>query len=104
MSGGRLLQHDRPARLVTHPADPFVSQLVGVGERALRLLALTPARQLAVAGAVPGPALPANASLREALSELLWSGAEAVNVAGDDGPPASVTLGSILRHGRQAAP
>jgi osmoprotectant transport system ATP-binding protein len=104
MSGGRLLQHDRPARLVTHPADPFVSQLVGVGERSLRLLALTPARQLAVPGAVPGPTLPATASLREALSELLWSGAEAINVAADDGPPHSVTLASILRHGRQAAP
>ena len=103
MSGGRLLQHDRPARLVTHPADPFVSQLVGVGERSLRLLALTPAAELAAPGAVDGPAVPASASLRDALSELLWSGADAINVAGDDGQsPRHVTRAAILRHGRQA--
>ncbi|HWJ06906.1 MAG TPA: ABC transporter ATP-binding protein [Steroidobacteraceae bacterium] len=103
MSGGRLLQHDRPARLVTHPADPFVSQLVGATERALRLLALTPAHEIARPGVVEGPTLPGTATLRELLDALVWSGAAAANVA--DGAGAAdrhVTLGAVLAHGRRA--
>jgi osmoprotectant transport system ATP-binding protein len=102
MSGGRLLQHDRPARLVTHPADPLVAQLVGTTERALRLLALTPAAAIAQPGGVDGPTLPATATLREALAELVWSGARAANVTDPSGTPRHVTLPAILAHGRNA--
>src|SRR5205807_1620060 len=43
MSHGRLLQYDRPAVLLTRPADPFVSRMTGVSDRAMRLLWLTTA-------------------------------------------------------------
>ena len=50
MSQGRLLQHDRPAMLITRPADPFVSQLIGSGDKSLKLLSLTTAGEVAQPG------------------------------------------------------
>ena len=41
MSQGRLLQCDRPAQLLTHPADALVAKMTGSADRALRLLSLT---------------------------------------------------------------
>jgi len=35
MSHGRVLQYDRPAVLLTHPADPFVARMTGSADRAL---------------------------------------------------------------------
>jgi len=104
MSHGRLLQHGRPAELVTQPADPFVSQLIGTGERALRLLALTAASELVEPGEAEGAPMPARATLREVLAELVWRGASAVPIAGpDDAPLGRVTLQAVLAHGRRAA-
>src|SRR5271154_1902920 len=51
MSQGRVLQYDRPAVLITRPADPFVSQMTGLADRAMRLLSLTTAGEVAVPGA-----------------------------------------------------
>jgi osmoprotectant transport system ATP-binding protein len=104
MSGGRLLQYDRPAALISRPADPFVSQLIGTSDRALRLLSLTTAGETAAAGLVDGPAVPASASLRDVLADLVWRGATAVNVADADGQPIGhLTLGAILALGRSEA-
>jgi osmoprotectant transport system ATP-binding protein len=103
MSRGRLLQHDRPAVLVTAPADPFVAQLIGTTERALRLLSLTTAGELAEPGAVEGPAIAASATLREALAELVWSGATEARVTDASGAPIGrITLAAVLAHGRRA--
>jgi osmoprotectant transport system ATP-binding protein len=101
MSRGRLLQHDTPAQLITAPADPFVTQLVGTTDRSLRLLSLTRAADLSVPGAVDGPSVPADASLREVLSEIVWSGAGSANVVVADGTARHLTLGAILAHGRR---
>jgi osmoprotectant transport system ATP-binding protein len=105
MSNGRLLQYDRPEVLLTQPADPFVSQLTGSADRALKLLSLTSAGEVAAA-VDPGdddPAVPATASLREALAELVWRGATAARVVGDQGQTLGrLTLESILAHGRRA--
>ena len=93
MSGGRLLQYDRPEVLLTRPADPFVSQLTGSADRALKLLSLTTAGET-VAAEAPGdddPTVPANATLRDALAELVWRGATAARVVGDQGQ----TLGRL---------
>jgi osmoprotectant transport system ATP-binding protein len=104
MSKGRLLQYDRPAQLITHPADPFISQLIGTSDRSLRLLSLTRATELAEPGVAEGPTVPATASLREVLAELVWSGATTANVAGPAGAPGGrVTLAAILAHGRNGA-
>lgn len=103
MSGGRLLQCDHPARLLTAPADPLVAQMTGSADRALRLLSLTTVSALSRPGAVSGPCLPAGASLREALSELLWRGADAANIASDATAGAHVRLADIIAHGREQA-
>jgi osmoprotectant transport system ATP-binding protein len=101
MSRGRLLQYDRPAMLLTHPADPFVSRLTGTADRALKLLSLTTAADALEAGAADGPAVDATASLRDVLAELVWSGAAAASVRRADGTPAGhVTLAGILARGK----
>jgi osmoprotectant transport system ATP-binding protein len=101
MSGGRLLQYDRPAQLLMHPADPFVSRMTGVSDRAMRLLSLTTAGEVAMPGAAEGPTVVASATLREVLSELLWQGAPAATVVKADGTPCGrVTVDAILAHGR----
>ncbi len=101
MSGGRLLQYDEPAQLLTHPADPFVSRMTGLGDRALRLLSLTQAAAVALPGAAPGPKLQGSASLREALSEMLWSGSQSCEVIGiEGGAPTHLTVNAILERAR----
>ena len=104
MSHGRLLQYDRPAALITRPADPFVAQLIGLGDRSLKLLSLTTAGEIAAAGTVSGPTIAASLSLRDTLSELVWHGVEAANVSGPDGTATGhVTLAALLAHGRQVS-
>jgi osmoprotectant transport system ATP-binding protein len=101
MSHGRVLQYDRPAVLLTCPADPFVSRMTGIADRAMRLLSLTTAGEAAQPGAGDGPAVPAAASLRDVLSELVWHGAESATVINADGTPGGcLTVARILAHGR----
>jgi osmoprotectant transport system ATP-binding protein len=101
MSQGRLLQHDRPEALLTRPADPFVSQLIGAEDRSLKLLSLATAGAAAEPGTVDGPAVAESASLREVLAELLWRGAAAANVVAADGTALGhVRLASIQARGR----
>jgi osmoprotectant transport system ATP-binding protein len=103
MSQGRLLQYDRPAVLLTHPADPFVTRMTGLTDRALRLLSLTTAGELAAPGAASGPEVPAAASLRDALSQILWCGAQGAQVMGSDGRPCGqLSIAAILAHARPA--
>jgi osmoprotectant transport system ATP-binding protein len=101
MSRGRLLQYDRPAVLLTRPADPFVSRMTGLADRAMRLLSLVSAGEVALPGASDGPAVPPTASLREVLSELLWSGADSARVVEADGTVRGrLTVDAILARGR----
>ncbi|OLB13580.1 MAG: amino acid ABC transporter ATP-binding protein [Gammaproteobacteria bacterium 13_2_20CM_66_19] len=101
MSLGRVLQYDRPAVLLTRPADPFVARMTGVSDRAMRLLSLTTAGEAALPGASEGPTVAASASLREVLSELLWRGAESAIVTDADGTPRGrLTVAAILARGR----
>ena len=87
MSQGRLLQYDRPATLLTQPADSFVARMTGLSDRALKLLALTSAGEAALPGSSDGPRVASSASLREVLSELLWRRAPSASVVGEDGAP-----------------
>jgi osmoprotectant transport system ATP-binding protein len=101
MSGGKLLQYDRPAVLLTHPADPFVSRMTGVSDRALKLLSLTTAGEAALPGGLDGPQVPDTSTLRDVLSELTWAGAGAAAVIGADGTARGhLTLADILARGR----
>ena len=80
MSQGRLLQYDRPAELLTRPADPFVARMTGIADRAFRLLSLPTAGEVATPGMPACVQIAAAATLRDALSELVWHGAEAASV------------------------
>ena len=101
MSAGRLLQYDRPAVLLTRPADPLVARMTGLSDRAMKLLSLTMAGEVALPGGSDGPGVAASASLREVLSELLWCGADSVAVLGEDGRPRGhLTVAAILARAR----
>ena len=104
MHEGRLLQFDSPRALLTRPTDPFVVRLTGTEDRALRLLSLLRAGDVAHAGAVAaGLSVASSASLRDVLSEMLWRGASEASVLDENGRPAGhVTLAEILAHGRSA--
>ena len=121
MSEGRLLQYDRPEVLVMHPADPLVARMTGSAERAMRLLSLTTAGEALAESAANAsantpintsasapeiaaagePIIPASASLREALSELLWRGSDSGTVVdADNKPRGRLTVAAILARGR----
>ena len=101
MSQGRMLQYDKPAVLLTQPADPLVARMTGIADRALRLLSLTSVGEIAVPGQSEGPEISATASLREALSDLLWRGAGSGRVMRSDGTAQGVvTIAAILAHGK----
>jgi len=101
MRQGQLLQYDRPAVLLTHPSDPFVARMTGLTDRAMKLLALTTAGEAALPGGSDGPCVASSASLRDVLSELLWSGAASALVLGEDGSPrGQLPVAAILARGR----
>ena len=101
MSQGRVLQYDRPAMLLIRPTDPFVTRMTGLADRALRLLSLITAAEAAVPGTSEGPAVQGSASLRDVLSELVWSGADSARVVDADGTARGcLTVAAILAHGR----
>ena len=101
MSRGRVLQYDRPAVLITRPAAPFVSQMTGMADRAMRLLSLTSAGEVALPGAAGEFSIAASASLRDALSELVGRGADAAAIVDTTGTVRGhLTVAAILAHGR----
>lgn len=103
MSEGRILQYGPPADLLIRPADPLVSRMTGIADRAMKLLSLTTAGEAAVPGVSQGPEIAASASLREVLSELVWQGVESAAVIDSDGrPKGRLTLAAILARGRVA--
>jgi osmoprotectant transport system ATP-binding protein len=88
MREGEIVQHGTPLEIVTHPADDFVSDLVGGGD-ALRRLSLIAAES--IMGPVPAGelldehAVEPQTDLRRVLDMLLRSGATSVQVAEADG-------------------
>ena len=99
MRAGRFEQLAAPETLVARPATPFVAELVGEEGRALRLLSLLPLTPLLRPGTAEGPVLDPGASLADALSLMIWTGREALPVAG----AGIVTRADILAAGRQGA-
>jgi osmoprotectant transport system ATP-binding protein len=97
--GGRLAQYDTPEEILEHPVDEFVADFVG-RDRALKALALRTLGELELSP-VSGdglPQLPADASLRDALSLLVAQHRDALVVVGADGSPLGVaTREDILR-------
>ncbi len=100
LDNGRLLQYDKPTRLLTAPASAQVSALTGTADRALRLLSLDTVMVAMAPGHADGLQLSASMSLRDALSALIWAGVRAATVCGADGEVVGqVTLEAILARG-----
>ena len=83
--GGVLAQYDTPDAILAHPADDFVKQFIGE-DRALRRLALRTLNDVPLRPVDgDGPRLPAETSVRNAVSQMLEVHAEQVVVTGADG-------------------
>ncbi|MDP0927765.1 ABC transporter ATP-binding protein [Paracoccus onubensis] len=80
MDEGKLVQFAPPAEIIGNPASDFVAELLGPSDRAFRLLSLSRLADHVEPGEAMGEALPSTASLRDAYSELLWSGRTAAPV------------------------
>jgi osmoprotectant transport system ATP-binding protein len=103
MNEGRLVQFDRPDRLLAEPRDAFVADFVGA-DRALKALALVTAAEAAAPVAAPdhAPSVAGDVSLREALSVMLAAHADQVSVVNGAGRPVGRLTLAMIRD--RAAP
>ncbi|MCW1413602.1 ABC transporter ATP-binding protein [Rhizobium sp. 1AS11] len=104
MSEGRLLQCSTPEKILTDPADPFVQQLTGTSDRALKLMSLLPLKEsMEPAKTGLAYALPQSLSLRDALAEMIWQGVDEAAVQdGEKAPVGSISMTRLLELGRKA--
>ncbi|PDV89350.1 amino acid ABC transporter ATP-binding protein [Rhizobium sp. H4] len=104
MSQGRLLQCSTPEKILTEPADPFVQQLTGTSDRALKLMSLLPLKEsMEPAKRGLAYALPQSLSLRDALAEMIWQGVDEAAVQdGEKAPVGSISMSRLLELGRKA--
>ncbi|MER8443133.1 ABC transporter ATP-binding protein [Mesorhizobium sp. M1066] len=104
MDAGKLVQYAKPAEILAKPASAFVETLVGASERPFRLLSLGRVRDAVEKGSAEGEAIPGDASQRDALAELLWSGRPALPVTGTDGKPLGrVTVDGLVKRAARPA-
>lgn len=97
MDQGQLLQCATPAEIITKPATPFVSELIGTGERPFRLLSLESVGNHTETGEAMGDPIEDTATLRDAYAELLWSGRTALPVRREGQLVGRVTLEALGR-------
>ena len=81
LKDGVLVQYDAPERILAAPADPFVRSFFGA-DRALKLLSLIAAATACEpwSGSPPPDTVAADTSLRDALSQMLEAGVDALAV------------------------
>ncbi|ADV13578.1 ABC transporter ATP-binding protein [Mesorhizobium sp. M7A.F.Ca.CA.001.09.2.1] len=104
MDAGKLVQYAKPAEILAKPASAFVETLVGASERPFRLLSLGRVRDAVEKGSAEGEAIPGDASQRDALAELLWTGRPALPVKGADGKPLGrVTVDGLVKRAARPA-
>jgi len=96
MQGGKLIQFDTPQNIVANPATDFVAELVG-NDRAFRMLGLATVEGLVEPGEAEGQPVSADASLRTAYAELLWSGRAAAPVLRDGKPAGRITAAALAK-------
>lgn len=104
MDAGKLVQYAKPAEILAKPASAFVETLVGASEKPFRLLSLGRVGDAVEIGPAEGEAIPAEASQRDALAELLWSGRPALPVKDGDGKPLGrVTVDGLVKRAARPA-
>jgi osmoprotectant transport system ATP-binding protein len=103
MRGGKLLQYSTPEKIITEPADPFVQQLTGTTDRALKRMSLLPLKSsMAPAKAGLVDALPQSLNLRDALAEMIWQGIDEAAVEDTAKEPVgSISMSQLLELGRK---
>jgi len=103
---GALVQYDTPEGILAHPADAFVESFVGM-DRALKRIALVRVDTALepLGSSSPAHAIPADASLRDALAMMFSAGVDALTVTGDGGAPlGQLTLSGIRKRTRATDP
>jgi osmoprotectant transport system ATP-binding protein len=100
--GGVLAQYATPSQLLAAPADDFVADFVGA-DRALKRLALIRVGEIPLAAASGSSArrveIPRDATLRDALSQILAAGERTATVVDPDGAPlGELSLDAISAH------
>ncbi|PAP91745.1 ABC transporter ATP-binding protein [Mesorhizobium wenxiniae] len=104
MDAGKLVQYAKPAEILAKPASAFVETLVGASEKPFRLLSLGRVRDAVETGTAEGEAILDDASQRDALAELLWSGRPALPAKGADGKPLGrVTVDGLVKRAARPA-
>ncbi|MER8992111.1 ABC transporter ATP-binding protein [Mesorhizobium sp. M0074] len=104
MDGGKVVQYAAPAEILAKPASAFVETLVGASEKPFRLLSLGRVRDAVEKGTAEGEAIPGDASQRDALAELLWSGRPALPVKDTDGKSLGrVTVDGLVKRAARPA-
>ena len=104
MDAGKLVQYAKPEERLARPASAFGETLVGASEKPFRLLSLGRVRDAVEQGTAEGEAIPGDASQRDALAELLWSGRPALPVKGSDGKPLGrVTVDGLVKRAARPA-
>lgn len=97
MDGGKIVQYATPQEIIARPATGFVDELIGTGERPFRLLSLASIREAVEPGEAEGTPISADATLRDAFAELLWSGRAALPVENKGRRIGRVTLTELNR-------
>src|SRR5690606_32465777 len=93
------LQYAEPAEILATPAPGFVAKLVDGADRPFRLLSLTPVAAIVEPGTADGPPILETATLRDALSELLWHRRDALPVTAEDGAArGKISLATLIAH------
>jgi osmoprotectant transport system ATP-binding protein len=96
MNEGRVVQYDTALRILTHPATPFVAQLLDAGDVIRRLGLLRAGEAMRPAAGEPSQAVIApGQSLREALN-LLLDGSDRIDVV-DGGRPVGILAFDDIR-------
>jgi osmoprotectant transport system ATP-binding protein len=102
---GRIVQAGTPLELLTNPANDLVADFIGRSDIGIKLLSLQLAGSLARAEpAGSGGSLPAQASLREAVSFMTQQRVDSVNLVDASGAPAGVLHAADIFVSRSAAP
>lgn len=102
---GRIVQAASPLAMLSAPANGFVADFIGRSDIGIKLLSLRQASELATpGGTVAAPAIAGSTSLREAISLMMVSHVEQLNVLDADQRHAGILrIRDILRGSREPA-